>query len=70
MNDKIDQLSDVIVEILKENSPLSIPQIEHHLKLRGDWHSDTFDVRDVVHNLIYFKKAEHVHPGRFVKLVD
>ena len=67
------QMSDLrrrIVAILQQApKPLSIPEIEFELKKEGDWDSDTFDVRDAVHQLLYEQKAEHYHPGRLVKLL-
>ena len=60
-----------IFAILHEhNKPLRVPEIEVFLKVAGDWTADTFDVRDAVSALIANGRAEFVHPGYLVRVVE
>jgi hypothetical protein len=64
-------LRDRIVGILRKSAqPLRTPEIEHRLKVEGEWKADTFDVRDAVSALIAEGQAEFVHPGYLVRLIE
>ena len=64
-------LHDQILAILrKAGEPLSIPKIEFYLKKEDNWESDTFDVRDAVHQMIELGEAEYFHPGRLIRLLN
>jgi hypothetical protein len=56
-----------ILDVLRAaTNPLSVPEIEFKLKQLNNWDADTFDVRDVVADLVREKQADFV-PGRLVE---
>ena len=69
----VTQLSELrakVIGILKKKAGvLRVPEIEVELKHDGYWDADTFDVRDMVAELIA-DGTEEVHPGRKVKLAN
>lgn len=59
-------LRETVIQIIQDgNRPLRIPEIEVSLKQHGNWNANTFDVRDVVADLVEEGRVEFT-PGRLV----